>query len=465
MSKNEFGDFQTPITLARKICLLLCRIGVSPLSVVDPTCGTGNFLRVAMKEFAGGKDFLGFEINPEYAQISRRIGRAKILQVDFFSHNWHETFNNLGDNILVIGNPPWITNSELSSVGGNNLPNKSNFHKFSGIEAITGKSNFDISEWMLIKLLQCLSGKTATLAMLCKTTVARKVLKYSWQHRTHMEYSAMYLVDSTKYFSVAVEACLLVCKLKAHLHSNECNVFPNLSSTNCKTKFSLVDGQLVANVNMLSKHGQLLSKEKKTKWRSGIKHDCVKVMELSPKGKQLFENRLGEKVSLESIYLYPVLKSSDLAKKQSIPSRYMLVTQQTVGECTSSIQQNAPKTWQYLCAHGHLLDGRASSIYRKHPRFSIFGVGRYSFTPWKVAIAGFYKQLIFKCIGPFADKPVVFDDTCYFLPCNDKNEAKELANLLNSNRVQEFYRGLIFWDQKRPITAQLLANLDLSKLR
>ena len=159
-----------------------------------------------------------------------------------------------------------------------------------------------------------------------------------------------------------------------------------------------------------------------------------------------------------------MFKSSDLIKKQITPSRYMLVTQQTIGENTSDIQQNAPKTWQYLHAHRSLLDSRASSIYRKHPRFSIFGVGPYSFTAWKVAIAGFYKQLYFKCIGPFAGKPIVFDDTCYFFPCNNEHEARTLTNLLNSEHAQGFYRSRVFWDQKRPVTAQLLANLDLNKL-
>ena len=38
------------------------------------------------------------------------------------------------------------------------------------------------------------------------------------------------------------------------------------------------------------------------KWRSGVKHDCSRVMELRPNGDDDFENGLGEVVSLESIY-------------------------------------------------------------------------------------------------------------------------------------------------------------------
>ncbi len=41
----------------------------------------------------------------------------------------------------------------------------------------------------------------------------------------------------------------------------------------------------------------------------------------------------------------------------------------------------APKTWKYLLSHGEALDGRRSSIYQNRPRFSVFGIGRYSLAP------------------------------------------------------------------------------------
>ena len=187
-------------------------------------------------------------------------------------------------------------------------------------------------------------------------------------------------------------------------------------------------------------------------------------MELCPRGCDDFENGLGEVVNLESTYLYPMLKSSELMKPHPTPSRYMLVTQRSVGEDTSRIERKAPRIWAYLQSHADRLDGRASSIYRNRPRFSVFGVGPYSFAPWKVAISGFYKRLDFRCVGPFEAKPVVLDDTCYFLPCQTEHDAKLLAELLNSKAAKGFFRSFIFWDAKRPITAQLLANLNLRML-
>lgn len=101
---------------------------------------------------------------------------------------------------------------------------------------------------------------------------------------------------------------------------------------------------------------------------------------------------------------------------------------------------------------------------KNRPRFSVFGVGPYSFAPWKVATSGFYKRLDFRCIGPVEGRPVVLDDTCYFLPCWNESDATALADLLNSHAARAFFRSFIFWDSKRPITAQLLASLDLRKL-
>ena len=58
----------------------------------------------------------------------------------------------------------------------------------------------------------------------------------------------------------------------------------------------------------------------------------------------------------------------------------------------------------------------------------------------------------------------MLDDTCYFLPCETESDARLLVELLNSKTAKGFLRSIIFWDAKRPITAQLLANLDLRTL-
>ena len=92
------------------------------------------------------------------------------------------------------------------------------------------------------------------------------------------------------------------------------------------------------------------------------------------------------------------------------------------------------------------------------------GAGSYSFAPWKVAVSGFYKQLAFRSVAPVNGRPVVLDDTCYFLPCENEDEANYFEALLNSEAATGFFRSFVFRDAKRPITASLLASLDIGLL-
>ena len=461
--KVEFGDFQTPDELTYRICRLLHSIEVSPRSIVEPTCGTGSFLRSSIVGFPQCTLFLGFEVNPEYVQVANTIERADIRCENFFEKDWPGTLSELPEPILVIGNPPWVTNSAMGSLGGANLPVKSNYRRLGGLDAITGKSNFDISEWILTHLLESLLGREATLAMLCKTSVARKVLHYAWSRNLQIKMSAMYMIDTATYFGVSVDACLLVCVLEPRAASQKCAVYSYLEASAHDSTFAFRDGRLVADIDAFDAYSRLLGTST-LKWRSGVKHDCSRVIELRPRGYDRFENGFGDVVSLESTHLYPMLKGSELIKSHPNPSRYMLVTQRSVGDDTSRIERDTPQTWNYLQEYGEWFDRRASSIYRNRPRFSVFGIGPYSFAPWKVAVSGFHKRLEFRCIGPVDGKPVMLDDTCYFLPCQTEQDARLLAELLNSETARGFFRSFIFWDMKRPVTAQLLGSLDIEKL-
>lgn len=459
----EFGDFQTPPELAREACRALRRLGTSPASILEPTCGKGAFLRASLEGFENVATVLGVEVNPEYVRAARSVPGVRVECGDFFERDWPATLDSLSEPLLVVGNPPWVTNSAVGAIRGTNLPTKSNFQKHAGLDAITGKSNFDISEWMLLHLLEWLSGRRAVLAMLCKTVVARKVLVHAWTRRLQVASASMFSIDAALHFGAAVDACFLVCTLEPRAFSTDCAVYAGLAEPAPMTTFGLRDGQLIADLDAFSAFGHFRGASP-VKWRSGIKHDCSRVMELRPRGAGAFENGFGEMVSLESSHVFPMLKSSEVVKARPSPSRYMLVPQRSVGEDTTRIATDAPRTWAYLQAYAELLDRRASVIYRNRPRFSVFGVGPYSFAPWKVATSGFYKRLDFRCIGPVNGRPVVLDDTCYFLPCGSESDATALADLLNSAAARAFFRSFIFWDSKRPITAQLLARLDLRKL-
>jgi hypothetical protein len=218
---------------------------------------------------------------------------------------------------------------------------------------------------------------------------------------------------------------------------------------------------MVANVRLYDRWHGLLGRGL-SGWRSGIKHDCSNVFELVQRGAE-YENGLGARLEVEAEVVFPLLKSSDLARNRP-PRRWLLVPQRTMTASPEDLQRSAPKAWQYLLANNALLAKRGSSIYRNRPRFSIFGVGPYSFSPWKVAISGLYKKLAFVEVSSFQGRPVVLDDTCYFFSCQSEEECNVLHALVQSEPAREFWSAFVFWDAKRPITAEILNLLDLAAL-
>lgn len=467
-SKTAFSDFQTPLNLAREVCALVAQTGFDPASILEPTCGIGAFLQAALETFPNARHVLGFEINPHYVSqvqyVCARIRsqtRVEIHQANFFLTDWRSIIATLSEPMLVIGNPPWVTNSALSALGSANTPVKANLDNLRGIDALTGKSNFDISEWMLRQNLEWLDGKHGMLAVLCKTTVARKVLAYAWQRGMRIASASLYHFDSRAYFGVAVDACLLLVHSHPAGNSQQCAVFSTFRARHPASVFGWQDGVMVADLALYQKWRSLFGTGLKG-WRSGIKHDSSQLFELRGEPDKLIIG-LGEVVDLEPDVLFPLLKSSDLAARRQ-PRLWMVVPQQTMGDDPSRLQIDAPKTWHYLTKHADLLDKRKSSIYNNRPRFSIFWVGSYSFAPWKIAISGLYKKLEFVKVRPYQGRPAVLDDTCYFFPCDSAEECDLLYELVISDPAQEFWSALIFWDAKRPITAQSLNSLNLLAL-
>jgi hypothetical protein len=465
---TEFGDFQTPLSLARNAVRVLRALAIRPRAILEPTCGRGAFLAAAAAKFPHVRTIVGVDINGEHldaaASVLRRSRRrVDLLRGDFFRFDWQSLVTKENGPWLIVGNPPWVTNATLGAIASDNVPKKSNLHGARGIDAITGKSNFDISEWMILRYLDWLDGAPGAVAVLCKTMVARKVLRYVWGMDAGLRSARIYKIDSLAHFGAAVDACFLVLELEPRARAACCDVYDSLEALEPIETLRLAHGHIITDIATFDRHRHLLGPDNRYVWRSGIKHDCAKVMELTPIGDR-YRNALGELVALEGQFLFPLLKTSDIGNGRSEPRVAVIVTQRRVGEDTDSIRSSAPKTWAYLARHATRFDKRGSAIYRGKPSFSIFGVGPYTFAPWKVAISALYKRLQFVKVGPSHGRPVVFDDTVYFLPCASEDEASFIETLLTSELTHAFFHSMIHWDVKRPITIDILKRLSLRKL-
>lgn len=470
IDKWQYGDFQTPLSLARKVVdILKSNHNLNPETIIEPTCGEGAFVRASCEGFTLSK-VQGFEINPAYVSKANAAlnelslcSKAEVIEADFFSTDWDKLVSKIDGYLLFIGNPPWVTSSELGMLNSINLPEKSNFQNHKGIDAITGSGNFDISEWMLLRHIELLSNHNqGSIAFLCKYSVARKVMRQICKDNKSSFSGYIYAIDAKLHFNAAVEACLFV--LIKEKSNTDCEIYDSLDSLIPSYVIGERDGYIVKNVSLYEKWREFNKTDSAYVWRSGIKHDCSKIMELQP-SEDGYENGFGEILTCEDDYIYPLFKSSDIGNGRIKSYRKLvIVTQKNVGEDTKIIQRKAPKTWNYLVKNQLALNNRKSSIYKNKPPFSIFGVGDYSFKPWKIAISGLYKKLNFVIIGPLDGKTVFFDDTVNFLSFDTEEEANFIFTLITSEPAIEFLESMIFWDEKRPITIQLLKRLSLKEV-
>lgn len=458
MPNNEWGDFQTPLELAEQIIATVS--SDRPWArLLEPTCGAGSFL-VAAKRLGRPIERLGIEVQSAYGAQARSSG-AHIIQRNIFEIDLgHDlTWANSGP-LVVVGNPPWVTNADLGAFGSSNLPPKSNIRRFRGIDALTGASNFDIAEFIWLKLITELADDEPTIALLSKTQVARNVLDYCHRSGVPISGTTIRRIDAKKWFGASVDACLFTLTVGGR-PDWRCPVYASLSAIHPESVIGFAGGLLVGDIDSYA-GASFADGACPWEWRQGVKHDAVRVMELSPHDDGQLHNRAGQPVHVESDWVFPILNATDLHRGRPNPTRSVIVTQRSLSDDTETLARSAPRLWAYLNRHASVLDNRKSSIYRGRPRFCMFGIGDYTFAPWKVAVSGLHSPPRFALLGPTWQRPTLLDDTCYFLPFDNAVTAAITAAALQSDPVMDLLHSLSFRDAKRPVTKKLLQRVDLA---
>jgi len=467
----EYGDFQTNTHLVKSVCNLLQKKNVNPKILIEPTCGKGNFILEAIKIFSSIQQVFGIEIQEKYLWFIKfklldyflenpdaNKPQINLYHRSVFDFDFRQVYNQIqGQELLIIGNPPWVTNSTLSALNSKNLPKKSNFKNTKGIDAITGKGNFDIGEFISLKMLDLFSQENGHFAFLIKNSVIKNIVFEQKTNKYPIADIEKLTINSKKEFGAAVDSSLFVCKFNSNpeVTAKEFDFY----TSKLRVSFGWVNNKFASDIEKYKKY-QHLEGICPYEWRQGIKHDCVKIMELE-RINGGFRNALGEEFELEEDLVYGILKSSDLKGDiVDIPRKYTIITQKRIGEETSQILEQLPKTKSYLHRHKEYFFNRKSNIYKGKPMFSIFGVGDYSFKPFKVAISGLYKQTKFTLVKPNGTA-LLLDDTCYFIGFDSLEEAQNIQNLLNQSETQEFIESYMFTDSKRAITKELLMRIGL----
>ncbi len=476
INKIEYGDFQTNINLANNISNFLLSKNINPKILIEPTCGKGNFIIASLSTFKSIKKIYAIEIYKPYIWETKfnildfYLSNKKILKPDIYiihKNIFDFSFNNIlksfdNEDILIIGNPPWITNSQLSIIGSSNLPKKTNLKNHTGIDVITGKGNFDISENIIINILNIFQNTTGYLAFLVKNSVIKNILLEQKNTKYRVSEIEKYSINSKKEFDVSVESSLLFCKFNSD-STFQCNDF-DFYTQQYKSTFGWIESKFASNI-ISYQNTKFIDGVSSIEWRQGIKHDCSQIMELQKIDEETYINGLSEKIYIENDLVYGLLKSSDLKNKVIQNTRkHIIITQKKVGLETNSIEYLYPNTYNYLKKHILIFQNRKSIIYKGKPNFSIFGVGDYSFKNFKVAISSLYNNYQFTLILPQNNKPIMLDDTCYFLGFDEIEFAIYTMILLNLEITIEFLKSITFSDAKRVFTKDVLMRVDFLKI-
>jgi hypothetical protein len=99
----------------------------------------------------------------------------------------------------------------------------------------------------------------------------------------------------------------------------------------------------------------------------------------------------------------------------------------------SEMQTDYPKTFAYLKRFEDMLRKRAAfhRYFKKEaPFYSIFNIGEYTFSSWKVVWREVANELDAAVIGPLDEpvgrKPTIPDHTCILIPCEHSDEAHHI---------------------------------------
>ncbi len=159
--------------------------------------------------------------------------------------------------------------------------------------------------------------------------------------------------------------------------------------------------------------------------------------------------------AVEKDLIFPLLRGSDISRWSCSPSIKMIVTHEE-GQRLKAIpeermQQEYTKTFLYLKRFEAVLRSRKTQAVRHlmedGPFYSVFGIGDYTFAPWKVVWAEVGNELEAAVIGKLdahgSSKPVVPDHTCVAVGCPERHEAHYLCAALNSSPARLAIRNYI----------------------
>lgn len=158
--------------------------------------------------------------------------------------------------------------------------------------------------------------------------------------------------------------------------------------------------------------------------------------------------------AIEDFFVFPLIKTQHLSKwklKGYIYTLQMHDPKKRIGYDERWVKVNFPKTYGYLKGFEDAIRERSSGVVRqlmeKGPFYSMYAVGKYTFSPYKVVWNRMGSKLGACVISSVSDeflgeKIILPSEVITFIPTEDENEAHFICAVLNSSVVDLAIRSI-----------------------
>jgi hypothetical protein len=149
------------------------------------------------------------------------------------------------------------------------------FARFGCIDALRGSSNFEITEYILIKLI--LELEQPFVAMLCKTSVARDVFHFISDVGLPIPSASLREIEAKKWFEANVDPCLFTVRVGKENGRYQAQAGQDLKTNEQSMIISIQNSKFVS-VKEAYKHSAFADSVCPYTRRQGIKHDASSIM-------------------------------------------------------------------------------------------------------------------------------------------------------------------------------------------
>ncbi|MDC7223266.1 MAG: N-6 DNA methylase [Spirochaetales bacterium] len=410
-TRRREGIFFTGPSVVEEICSSFDFSSVR--SVIDTAAGSCNFLLPLAMKYPE-IDFYGIERNEKiYRSVLPALKKLPNL------HYFH------GDALLdqfpippcdlYLGNPPFINYTDLSEsyreairpLWTQYMPVKKSF------ALLLGESRGDVASLVFYHSLNRYLKKEGRFGVV----LPNSLIKGNRASESFREFPG-----------ITVEKVVDISRADAFVNTNRA-CFYLLGHRGGETKYPLAYERDGETVSLIKKNGLLI--EEDLPLGDGSDYPIRQgINTLGANGVFFFH----EKPDLEEGLLHPLLRSCDVGENRAEPSRWVLLPYGKKGELIDEVdlKRDYPRAWNYLLSHKKRLEKRKSRFAQKN-WYALFGIGSYTFAPWKV---------VWRAMGAKSLEAAVITDAIPnqamhgYIACQSREEANYLCARLNSPEIR-----------------------------